>query len=845
MHGLRAASKPSSPRQPYLPSPALSSIDGWSQGGAGHSGPPLIELNGALAGSQAVGLTLTGGSSVVRGLVVNGFVTGGSAGGIRLQTGGNNWIYGNYIGVNFAGDTRVANTRGIWIDNGSSNNRIGTNADGVNDTAERNVISANVEQNIWIYQPATTGNKIMGNYIGLNASGTAAVGTNNQTVAATGILVQEASYTVIGTDGDGQGDALEGNVISGSIYNINLTGTTDLNESHHNRISGNLIGTNASGTASVGIQVEGVRVYVAYDNLIGTNGDGISDALEGNLISGNSDFGVMLQQTGARNNVVAGNKIGTDISGMAAIPNGTGGSPRAGIVLGGYGNRIGTNSDGVSDDLERNLISGNSQTSISAIYFNNLANPSAPPTIIAGNWMGVNATGVSALPNNYGIGGTSNVPVIIRDNVISANTIEGISTQSSNMVVTGNRIGVGADGVTPLGNGQNGLFLSGNNNTIGGTGPGEANIIAHNGATPFYSGVRVSNTGLYNTIRGNRIYANSQLGIDLRWPDGVNQNDSKDTDTGGNNLQNFPVITLAQGYNNGTSRVQGTLNSNPNITFTLDFYTSASADASGYGEGEQTLGETSVTTDVDGNAAFDVTLPVTIPPNQFVTATATHADGSTSEFSLAFAAGGVTDVPIEGLAAAHNSLGYIDTPITFSAGISAGTGVTYQWNLGDATLATGQQVEHTYTTPGEYTVTVSASNNAGSAQAQLVVKVVEPANINGLVWEDKDIDGILGIGEAGLPGITVSAAGPGGTIEVITDCRWALSDLDPRGRALPGECSRQRADAHHCQLDRGANGHRRRHIDPLWLPPDPCRRLWSHCRAGLDRPGRIGLSRTR
>ncbi len=98
------------------------------------------------------GLTITGGGSIVRGLVINGFV-GQFASGIRLQTGGGNWIYGNYIGTNFAGDTRVANQRGIWIDGGSSNNRIGTNADGVNDVAERNVISANVEQNIWIYQP--------------------------------------------------------------------------------------------------------------------------------------------------------------------------------------------------------------------------------------------------------------------------------------------------------------------------------------------------------------------------------------------------------------------------------------------------------------------------------------------------------------------------------------------------------------------------------------------------------------------------------------------------------------------------------------------------------------------
>ncbi len=744
-------------------------VDGWSQGGDGYTGPPLIELNGALAGVQAVGLTITGGSSVVRGLVVNGFAIGGSAGGIRLQTGGGNWIYGNYIGVNFAGDTRVANQRGIWIDGGSSNNRIGTNADGVDDVAERNVISANVEQNIWLYQPATTGNKIMGNYIGLNAAGTAAVGTNNQTVAAAGILVQEASYTIIGTDGDGQGDSLEGNVISGSVLNINLTGTTNLNESHHNRISGNLIGTNASGTASVGIQVEGVRVYVAYDNLIGTDGDGVSDALEGNLISGNIDFGVMLQQTGARNTVVAGNKIGTDISGMVAIPNGTGGSPRAGIVLGGYGNRIGTNSDGVSDDLERNLISGNSQTTISAIYFNNQPKPDAPPTIIAGNWMGVDATGLANLPNNYGIGGMSYTPVIIRDNVISGHTYEGISTHSSGMLITGNYIGVGADGVTALGNGYSGIFISGNNNIIGGTGPGEGNIIAHNGATPYFSGVRVGNTGLSNTLRGNRIYANSQLGIDLRWPDGVNINDLGDPDTGGNNLQNYPIITFAQGYNNGTTHIQGTLNSNPNTDFILDFYYNIAADLTGYGEGQFYLGETSVATDGNGNAIFDVTFSSTLPDNVFVTATATHADGSTSEFSLAYSAGGVLDMPIEDLMIQVSLPVYEDLPAQFSASINSGTGVSYEWDFGDGQMGSGSAVEHIFSTTGTYTVILSASNNSSSASVETAVVVLEPANINGVVWLDRDADGFFGLGEAPILSaqnmiITVTRQGAPGAV---------------------------------------------------------------------------------
>ncbi len=758
--------------QPLTALPTISDpvmVDGWSQGGSGYAGPPLVAINGGLTSGNVVGLNITAGSSTVRGLVFTGFI-GSFASGIRLQTGGTNWIYGCYFGVNFDGVTRAANQRGIWIEAGSSSNRVGTNADGVNDTAERNIISANIDQNIWIYQPTTQANKIMGNYIGLNAAGTGAVGTTNNTVAVSGILVQGAANTIIGTDGDGQGDTLEGNVIGGSTYNIQLSAAVG-DKSTDTRISGNLIGTNASGNASVGLQVDGVRVMSADHTLIGTDGDGVSDALEGNLISGNSDFGIMLQQTAALNSVVAGNIIGADITGMISISNGFGGSPRAGISLGGYGNRIGTNSDGISDSLERNLISGNTMVSVYAIYFNNLPNPDAPPTIIAGNWMGVDATGLAALPNNVGIGGMSSVPVIIRNNVISANTHEGIHTHSAGMVVAGNFIGVGADGLTELGNGYHGIYLSNNDNVIGGVGPGEANIIAHNGyaSANYPNGIRISNTALRNTIRGNQIFNNAGLAIDLLWPGGVNINDDEDGDTGGNNLQNYPVITLAQSYEDGTTRLQGTLNSNPNTEFILDFYYSPEADAAGYGEGQYYLGEASLTTDADGNALFDILLPVTIPANQFVAATATHTDGSTSEFSQAFAAGGIVDRPVEGLVAAHTGLGYIDTPITFAAAITAGTGVSFAWDLGDGSLVTGALVEHIYTIPGTYTATVTASNNSSSAQAQTVVTVIEPANINGLVWNDLDLDGILGIGESGLAGVVVSAIGPTGTLTTTTD----------------------------------------------------------------------------
>ena len=721
-------------------------IDGWSQGGADYTGPPLIELNGALAGSSVKGLHITAGNSVVRGLVINGF-TGTFASGIYLHSGGGNWLYGNYIGTDFAGETRSANQRGVWIEGGSSNNRIGTNADGVDDAAERNVISANIDQNIWIYQPATTGNLIMGNTIGLNAAGTAPVGTSNATVATNGILIQEAGYTIIGTDGDGVGDALEGNLIGGNSYNIQLTGTS-VNRSRHNRISGNLIGTNAAGTAGVGLQVEGVRLLQTEFNVIGTDGDGVGDALEGNLISGHSDFGVLFGQQSPWNNVVAGNKIGTDITGLSAIANGFGGSPRGGVSLGGYGNLIGSNFDGVSDDLERNLISGNANVSTSGILSQFVNVAGALPNTIAGNWIGVDATGLAALPNNNGISGFSQ-GLTVRNNVIAANTLVGVSLNLTDSTLTGNFIGVGADGVTPLGNGQHGVSLNGSDNQIGGTGPGEANLIANNGGpVATHSGIALTNNTAYvrNSFRGNRIYANTRLGIDLG-ANGVTANDLGDADVGPNNLQNFPVITFAQAYANGTTVIQGTLNSNPNTTFSLDFYYSAAADPTGYGEGEYYLGETAVTTDANGDATFDVTLPATIPPNQFITATATHADGSTSEFSLAFAAGGVLDVPLDGLTLQVTPPIYEDLPALFSASVNTGTGVSYAWDFGDGQLGSGAVVAHTFATPGSYTVTLSASNNSSSAITNTLVSVLEPANINGFIWIDRDGDGFFGMGE--------------------------------------------------------------------------------------------------
>jgi len=103
-----------------------------------------------------------------------------------------------------------------------------------------------------------------------------------------------------------------------------------------------------------------------------------------------------------------------------------------------------------------------------------------------------------------------------------------------------------------------------------------------------------------------------------------------DSDHSGlNTLQNVPVLSLAS----TTTVVQGTFNSIPSSTFTLEFFYNTTCDPSGYGEGETPDGFTVVTTDAAGNATFTYTLPDPAPAGSFLTATATDASGNTSEFS--------------------------------------------------------------------------------------------------------------------------------------------------------------------------------------------------------------------
>jgi hypothetical protein len=201
-------------------------------------------------------------------------------------------------------------------------------------------------------------------------------------------------------------------------------------------------------------------------------------------------------------------------------------------------------------------------------------------------------------------------------NLISGNIGNGLLIFAPGTLVQGNRIGTDVTGTQALGNSGNGVAIStdfATNNTIGGTAPGAANTIAYNGR----DGVLVD-TGTGNAIRRNAIFANGRLGIELI--------------RGGNRMQPAPVLTTAT-VESGVTTIGGTLTSTPNASFTLEFFVNAACNPSGFGEGEQFFVSLTVTTDADGRASFEFSLNLPVPVNDFITATATDADGNTSMFS--------------------------------------------------------------------------------------------------------------------------------------------------------------------------------------------------------------------
>ena len=520
-------------------------ISGSSNSGVAISG---TSSTGNLVEGNLVGTNASGTSAVPNtdyGVVVLGAPTGntigGTAAGSRNVVSGNgivgvlltgtgtsgNLVEGNYIGTTAAGTAALGNADyGVLINDGADDNWVGVNSvDGPENGGQGNIIAGNGLYGVNLDGSGTSGNVIAGNLIGLNVDSHGHVIDGLGDGFAGVILTDGASGNWIGVNsaaGVGTENTLERNVISGSYIGVAIydTGTTG------NVVAGNLIGTDPSGTTAVPNQTFdaplswGVVIAVgASSNLIGTSGqDGANDALERNVISGNTEVGVYIYEFYGTQGAADHGKCRRRRlhrhdrgAGTAALGNVNG----VIIAIGAADNWVGVNPVyGPENAGQGNVISGNSNQGVW------IESAGTTGNVVAGNDIGTTAVGTAALANgvdgvliNSGasadtIGGT----VAGARNIISGNGTHGveIDNPATDNLVEGNYIGTDITGTVALGNGVSGgsagVYVSGASNTIGGTVAGAGNVIAGSGSY----GIRLTtSTATGNLVEGNEIGTNA------------------------------------------------------------------------------------------------------------------------------------------------------------------------------------------------------------------------------------------------------------------------------------------------------------------------------------------------
>ena len=590
-----------------------------------------------------------------------------------------NRVLGNFIGTDVTGTNALPNGTfgsggdGVWIANGASRNDIGGSNAG-----EGNVISGNHNNGVHLTGPGTSTNRVLGNVIGPDVTGTRRLPYMpplfpDRGNAGNGVVLSDgASYNQIGGPNPGEGNLISANGLAGVALS-DANGDVLENEILGNRIGTDGTGASALANAGNGVRVQATRTWVGRDqpgggnvisgngqagvlilghtnflraNLIGTdssgnlpvpNGGGVrmegrrnnvggANPLAGNVISGNASHGVVFAGGGSAFNFVLNNRIGTRADGLAALPNGG-----DGIHVRDDANNIaiGSSSDG-------NLISGNTGHGVAVFATPSFSGITEAVSLI-GNQIGTDLGGTNALPN-----GTNGVHVsaapncMVWDNLVSGNSGAGVAFLSTtNGMLWTNRIGSDVTGLNPLPNSGPGVLLdSASNVRVGDTVPGSGNRIAYNGGHGI---LMRGGAATGNSFLANSLAANGGLGINLEVfndpASGVTPNDPLDFDFGPNGLQNSPELTNATA--GGTTVLSGLLHSTPSRTFAVELFRNAAADPSGHGEGDVFVARQNVTTDAAGNAPFSFSVSGDWSGWWF-TATATdQTTGDTSEFGPA------------------------------------------------------------------------------------------------------------------------------------------------------------------------------------------------------------------
>jgi hypothetical protein len=581
------------------------------------------DAGGATALANSVGVYIGSLNNTVGGQAAGaGNTISGNFVGVRIYSGSGNLVQGNRIGTDATGTVALANVAGIYIDVGS--NTVGGTAAGAGNT-----ISGNLDRGIHL---GGSGIVVQGNRIGTDAAGARALANG------VGVVIAGSNHTLGGA-------ALgAGNLISGNTYGVQIVSGSG------NVVQGNRIGTDATGTRALPNSY-GVDITSSNNTLGGTA------AGAGNLISGNN-YGVLID--GSSGNVVLGNLIGTEATGAAALPNGTG------VYIAGSSNTVGGTTAGAG-----NTISGNTHEGIRI--------DSGSGNLVQGNRIGTDATGTVALANQAGVyitvgGNTVGGTAAGAGNLISGNLERGVVLRGSGgNVVQGNRIGTDAAGATALANGT-GVEITGSSNTVGGTASGAGNLISGNtnygvvlsvtssgntvlgnligteatGAAALPNGTGVYIAGLSNTVggttagAGNTIAFNATDGVLV---DGVIGNAIRQNSifasgglgihliNGGNNNQPFPVISSATSDGSTMTTILGTQTVAANTLYNLEFFANTACNPSGFGEGQRFLGSLSLMRGSSGDAPFNVTFAVGVPQGRFISATTTDPNGNTSQFA--------------------------------------------------------------------------------------------------------------------------------------------------------------------------------------------------------------------
>ena len=521
--------------------------DGVAVHGAGSSGNLIAgnRIGTDLAGTSSIGNALDGvevagaGSTTIGGVSpgLRNVISGNGSDGVELERGASGAsVLGNFVGTDASGSSAIGNgSDGISVFDASDNLIAGNlvSGNGLDGVRIRDLLSTT--------GIPTTGNRVLGNFIGTDATGAVALGNDDdgvQVVASSGntiggvdpseanLISGNGSYGVVVGDGDGttsgnlvlgnrvgttaSGDSALGNALDGVLLArgamLNTIGGVNAGpgartagnqisgnggsgvrmlgaQSRENLLLGNFIGTDADGSSAVGNALDGVRVEGRPSNTIGGTNAGPGVLTAGNLVSGNLGAGIRLIGGGASGNLALGNFVGTNASGSDEV-----GNAEDGIrVEGAPGNTIGSSNGATASLVAGNLVSGNLRSGI------RLSGPGASGTFVLGNFVGTDAPGASGL-GNQGPGivvdrastntiGAANgaSAALVAGNLVSGNNGDGVivtgSGASANWIL-GNFVGTDAGGSSAIGNVGAGVRISASGNSVGV--PGVGNLLSGN-----------------------------------------------------------------------------------------------------------------------------------------------------------------------------------------------------------------------------------------------------------------------------------------------------------------------------------------------------------------------------